>query len=66
VRQGGYWQPMFAVLPRRVLPLLRRAWLEGERSLQRALLGVGGCCGLDCAVGDPRLSNFNTPELLGP
>ncbi|POF89338.1 molybdenum cofactor guanylyltransferase MobA [Pseudomonas putida] len=40
VRQGGYWQPMFAVLPRRV--------------------------GLDCAVGDPRLSNFNTPELLGP
>ncbi|MBA1196588.1 molybdenum cofactor guanylyltransferase MobA [Pseudomonas plecoglossicida] len=66
VRQGEYWQPMFAVLPRRVLPLLRRAWLEGERSLQRALMGVEGCCGLDCAVGDPRLSNFNTPELLGP
>ena len=36
--QGGYWQPMFSVLPRRLLPVLEQAWAEGERSLQKALL----------------------------
>lgn len=66
VRQEGYWQPMFTVLPKRALPLLQRVWDDGERSLQRALTKVGGCCGLECAAGDSRLSNFNTPELLGP
>ena len=38
VRQGGYWQPMFSVLPRRILPMLEQAWATGERSLQKALL----------------------------
>ena len=63
VRQGGYWQPMFSVLPRRVLPVLEQAWAGGERSLQKALLREK-VHGLDCADDDRRLSNFNSPELL--
>lgn len=63
VRQGGYWQPMFSVLPRRVLPVLEQAWAEGERSLQKALLR-DRVQALECAVDDRRLSNFNSPELL--
>ncbi|MGE8317059.1 MAG: molybdenum cofactor guanylyltransferase MobA, partial [Pseudomonas putida] len=38
VRQGGFWQPMFSVLPRRILPMLEQAWAAGERSLQKAFL----------------------------
>ena len=63
VRQGGYWQPMFSVLPRRLLPGLEQAWTAGERSLQKALL-VEAVQGLECAEGDARLSNFNSPDLL--
>ncbi|MDZ4021220.1 molybdenum cofactor guanylyltransferase MobA [Pseudomonas sichuanensis] len=63
VRQGGYWQPMFSVLPRRVLAVLEQAWAAGERSLQKALL-VEAVQGLECAQDDQRLSNFNSPELL--
>ena len=63
VRQAGYWQPMFSVLPRRVLPVLEQAWAGGERSLQKALLREK-VHGLDCADDDRRLSNFNSPELL--
>ncbi|MFJ4385928.1 molybdenum cofactor guanylyltransferase MobA [Pseudomonas sp. NPDC089408] len=63
VRQRGYWQPMFSVLPRRVLPVLEQAWAEGERSLQKALLR-DRVQALGCAEGDRRLSNFNSPELL--
>lgn len=63
VRQGEYWQPMFSVLPRRLLPLLMQAWAAGERSLQKALL-LGPVQALECPEGDPRLSNFNSPELL--
>jgi len=63
VRQGGYWQPMFSVLPRRLLPVLEQAWAAGERSLQKALLHEP-VQGLACAEDDPRLSNFNSPDLL--
>ncbi|MBA6116905.1 molybdenum cofactor guanylyltransferase MobA [Pseudomonas sp. NC26] len=63
VRQAGYWQPMFSVLPRRVLPVLQQAWAAGERSLQKALL-LEAVQGLACAEDDPRLSNFNSPDLL--
>jgi len=63
VRQGGYWQPMFSVLPRRVLPLLEQAWAAGERSLHKALLRES-MQGLECTEDDLRLSNFNSPELL--
>lgn len=63
VRQGGYWQPMFSVLPRKVLPLLEQAWRDGERSLQKALLREP-VQGLECAEEDGRLSNFNSPHWL--
>ncbi|MFZ5933981.1 molybdenum cofactor guanylyltransferase MobA [Pseudomonas putida] len=63
VRQGGYWQPMFSVLPRRLLPVLEQAWAAGERSLQKALLREA-VQGVECADNDRRLSNFNSPELL--
>ena len=63
VRQGGFWQPMFSVLPRRLLPILQQAWAAGERSLQKALL-LEPVLGLECAEDDRRLSNFNSPDLL--
>lgn len=63
VRQGGYWQPMFSVLPRRLLPVLEQAWAAGERSLQKALLREA-VQGLECSDDDRRLSNLNSPELL--
>lgn len=63
VRQGGYWQPMFSVLPRRILPMLEQAWAAGERSLQKALLREA-VQELECTEDDRRLSNFNSPELL--
>lgn len=63
VRQGGYWQPMFCVLPRRVLVVLEQAWAEGERSLQKALLRER-LQALECADDDRRLSNFNSPDWL--
>jgi molybdopterin-guanine dinucleotide biosynthesis protein A len=63
VRQASQWQPMFSRLPRTLLPALENAWHNGERSLLRALLGHG-LQAVDCSPDDPRLSNFNTPELL--
>ncbi|MDF0731775.1 molybdenum cofactor guanylyltransferase MobA [Pseudomonas entomophila] len=63
VSQGGYWQPMFSVLPTRLLPRLEQAWQDGERSLQRAL-SREPLKALECATDDARLSNFNSPEWL--
>ncbi|MCE4057142.1 molybdenum cofactor guanylyltransferase MobA [Pseudomonas sp. Au-Pse12] len=63
VQQAGQWQPMFSLIPRRLLGELRQAWDNGERSLLRAL-AAHGLQPLPCAADDPRLSNFNTPELL--
>lgn len=63
VRQGGYWQPMFSVLPREVLAPLESAWGAGERSLQRVLTGFG-VSALECEADDARLENFNSPGWL--
>ncbi|MGE8481561.1 MAG: molybdenum cofactor guanylyltransferase MobA [Pseudomonas sp.] len=63
VRQAGQWQPMFSLIPKALLPGLQQDWDEGERSLLRALLKRDPMA-LTCAADDPRLSNFNTPELL--
>lgn len=63
VRQGGYWQPMFSVLPQRLRAPLQQAWDEGERSLQKALRR-GPVAGLECSEGDVRLENFNSPQWL--
>lgn len=53
VCQGGYWQPMFSVLPRRFLFGLVRGWDAGERSLQKAL-SCEGVAGRECPDGDIR------------
>ncbi len=63
VQQAGQWQPMFSLIPKALLPGLQQDWDEGERSLLRALLKRDPRA-LTCASDDPRLSNFNTPELL--
>lgn len=63
VRQGSHWQPMFSLIPRALTPTLSAAWESGERSLSWVLRG-GPLLALDCAEDDPRLANFNTPDLL--
>ena len=63
VQQDGQWQPMFSLIPTALAARLRTAWERGERSLLRAL-AAHGLKPLPCAADDPRLSNFNTPELL--
>ncbi|WP_295515745.1 molybdenum cofactor guanylyltransferase MobA [uncultured Pseudomonas sp.] len=62
-RQGGYWQPLFTALPRRLLPALREAWASGERSPRGALLPLG-LTAVDFAEEDLRLANFNDPAAL--
>jgi molybdenum cofactor guanylyltransferase len=63
VQQAGQWQPMFSLIPKALLQGLQQDWDEGERSLLRALLKRDPKA-LTCASDDPRLSNFNSPELL--
>ncbi|KTT24905.1 molybdopterin-guanine dinucleotide biosynthesis protein A [Pseudomonas oryzihabitans] len=62
-RQGGYWQPLFTALPRHLLPALRSAWAQGERSPRGALLPLG-LTAVDFAEDDPRLANFNDHTAL--
>ncbi|KAB0548841.1 molybdenum cofactor guanylyltransferase MobA [Pseudomonas argentinensis] len=63
-QRAGYWEPLFAVIPRRLLPSLEQAWQAGERSTQRWLRAHDPVA-LRCASEDPRLSNLNSPDLLG-
>jgi molybdopterin-guanine dinucleotide biosynthesis protein A len=63
VRQGAFWEPLFSVLPRALLEDLERAWQSGERSAQRWLKPLNPRA-LICSTGDPRLANFNSPEVL--
>lgn len=63
LRQGSYWQPLFSLLPTAALPYLQQQWQAGQRSVQRALLGLEPIA-LDYPSDDPRLANFNEPALL--
>ncbi|HTO19703.1 MAG TPA: molybdenum cofactor guanylyltransferase MobA [Pseudomonas sp.] len=63
LRQGAQWQPLFCLLPTRLLPDLERAWREGQRS-PRHIFTTMGAVALDCAEDDPRLANVNSPDLL--
>lgn len=51
VRQSGYWQPMFSVLPRRVLPVLEQAWRR-----------VSGVCRRPCCVRPCR--GWHVPTMI--
>ncbi|MEE1865213.1 molybdenum cofactor guanylyltransferase MobA [Pseudomonas auratipiscis] len=63
VRQGGFWQPMFSLIPCALRADLELAWQQGDRGIQRALL-KHPVRALEYGEDDPRLSNFNTPAFL--
>jgi molybdopterin-guanine dinucleotide biosynthesis protein A len=63
VRQGGYLEPLFSLIPSALAPTLELAWQAGERSPQRWLRSLA-IATVDCPTDDPRLANLNTPELL--
>lgn len=63
VRRGTQWEPLCCVIPTRLAGQIEAAWQNGGRSPRQVLLALGAR-GLDIAQDDPRLSNFNTPELL--
>ncbi|UVL58650.1 molybdenum cofactor guanylyltransferase MobA [Pseudomonas sp. B21-035] len=63
IRQGGYWQPMFSLIPCALRSDLQHAWDAGDRGVQRTLR-QHPLRAVECAEGDPRLSNFNTPDFL--
>ena len=63
VRQGEFLEPLFSVIPRELHADLEQAWQAGERSPQRWLRSLNPLT-VECPLGDPRLANFNTPDLL--
>ncbi|MDP2747224.1 molybdenum cofactor guanylyltransferase MobA [Pseudomonas sp.] len=63
VRQGEFLEPLFSVIPRALHADLEQAWQAGERSPQRWLRSLNPLT-VECTLGDPRLANFNTPDLL--
>lgn len=63
IRRGEYFEPLFSLIPRALLTNLEQAWQTGERSPQRWLRNQATLT-VDCALNDPRLVNFNTPEAL--
>ena len=65
-RMDGPWEPLAAVYPRSILPLVRRRLASGERSLQK-LCDEALAAGLIEAApvddsGRPLFANVNTPE----
>lgn len=63
VRQGEFLEPLFSVIPRALHADLEQAWQAGQRSPQRWLRSLNPLT-VECPLGDPRLANFNTPDLL--
>lgn len=63
IQRDGYWEPMFAVIPKILLPSLEDAWQAGQRSVQR-WLQCHGPVPLICSTTDARLRNINSPNLL--
>ncbi|MBD8493041.1 molybdenum cofactor guanylyltransferase MobA [Pseudomonas syringae] len=63
VREGEHWQPLLCIIPLLHAPAVQAAWHSGERSPRRALAPLHPQA-LQCAPGDVRLSNLNTPQLL--
>lgn len=63
LQQGEQVVPLPCILPRSSVSALEQAWAQGERSPRR-WLQQQGAASLHCAVDDPRLYNFNTPDYL--
>jgi molybdopterin-guanine dinucleotide biosynthesis protein A len=63
VRHGEHWEPLLCVIPTTLAPAFEAAWLAGERSPRKIMLQLNARA-WQCAENDPRLINFNTPDLL--
>ena len=63
VRHGEHWEPLFCVIPKAQAVAFEQAWQAGERSPRKIMLQLNARA-LQCADNDPRLTNFNTPQLL--
>ncbi len=64
VRHGEHWEPLFCVIPKALAVAFDQAWRAGERSPRKIMLQLNARA-LQCADNDPRLTNFNTPDMLG-
>ena len=64
VRHGEHWEPLLCVIPKALTASFEQAWRAGERSPRKIMLQLNARA-LQCADNDPRLTNFNTPDLLG-
>lgn len=64
VRHGEHWEPLFCVIPKALSVAFEQAWRSGERSPRKIMLQLNACA-LQCTDNDPRLTNFNTPDMLG-
>lgn len=63
VRHGEQWEPLLCVIPTSLTPAFNIAWQNGERSPRKIMLQLNArAC--QCGENDPRLANFNTPDLL--
>ena len=63
VRHGEQWEPLLCVIPTALAPAFEAAWQAGERSPRKIMLQLNAQA-WQCAENDPRLINFNTPDLL--
>lgn len=63
IRQGEQWEPLLCCIPVIHKQLFEQHWQQGQRSPRRTMTELGAVA-LQCEVGDPRLANLNTPELL--
>ena len=62
-RRGTQWEPLFCVIPAVLSPAIEAAWNRGERSNWKVLSALHARA-LDLEVGDSRLANLNSPDLL--
>lgn len=62
-RRGDQWEPLFCIIPVGLAPAIDDAWQKGERSNMKILLTLQARA-LDLDIGDSRLANLNSPELL--
>jgi molybdopterin-guanine dinucleotide biosynthesis protein A len=63
VRQGEQWEPLLCIIPRQHGSAFESDWHAGQRSPRRTMAQLGAVAFL-CPDGDPRLANFNTPDVL--
>jgi len=63
VRQGEQWEPLLCCIPTVHAAVFEDHWQRGQRSPRRTMAELGAVA-LQCNADDPRLANFNTPDLL--